>query len=72
VPTTGGRKEREALGQVNVNPGGSTGDGGFGSGMIIGIIVLILVVLALVIFFVPGIINVNTSPRSLADLYLAA
>ena len=61
------------MGQVNVNPGGNTsGDGGFSSGMIIGIIVLILVVLVLVFYAGPQIINVNTNTRSLADLYLAA
>ena len=61
------------MGQVNVNPGGSTsGDGGFSAGMIIGIIVLILVVLVLVFYAGPQIINVNTNTRSLADLYLAA
>jgi len=61
------------LGQVNVNPGGRTGgDGGFGAGMIVGIIVLVLVVLVLVFYAGPQIINVNTNTRSLADLYLAA
>lgn len=53
-----------------MNPGGSSGEGGFGAGMIIGIIVLILIVLVLVFYAGPLIINVNT--RSLADLYLAA
>lgn len=66
-----GQKER-VLGQVNVNPGGSSGDGGFGAGMIIGIIVLILIVLVLVFYAGPLIFNVNTNTRSLADLFLAA
>lgn len=60
------------MGQVNVNPGGSAGDGGMGAGMIVGIVVLILVVLVLVFYAGPQIINVNTNTRSLADLFLAA
>jgi hypothetical protein len=65
-------RRRQLLGQVNVNPGGSTNDGGFGAGMIIGIIVLILIVLVLVFYAGPMIFNVNTNTRSLADLFLAA
>lgn len=60
------------MGQVNVNPSGGSSDGGFGAGMIIGIVVLILIVLVLVFYAGPQIINVNTNTRSLADLYLAA
>lgn len=41
------------MGQVNVNPGG-TSSSGMGSGMIIGI-VLVVVVLAIVLFVYPGI-----------------
>lgn len=70
-PTHVGRR-RELLGQVNVNPGGSSGDGGFSSGMIVGIIVLILIVLVLVFYAGPQIINVNTNTRSLADLFSVA
>ena len=57
------------MGQVNVNPPGSggpvvTNDGGFGAGMIIGIILLILIVLVLVDFvqlraFVFGFVDIN-------------
>ena len=60
------------MGQVNVDPGGSSGDGGFDAGMIIGIVVLILVVLVLVFYAGPQIINLNTNTKSLANLYLAA
>ncbi|HET8569389.1 MAG TPA: hypothetical protein VFM93_10435 [Candidatus Limnocylindria bacterium] len=60
------------MSQVNVNPGGSTGDGGFSAGMIIGIVVLILIVLILVFYAGPAIFNVNVNNRSLADLMLAA
>ena len=70
-PTAVGRRG-ELLGQVNVNPGGSSGDEGFGAGMIVGIIVLILIVLVLVFYAGPQIINVNTNTRSLADLFFAA
>lgn len=54
------------MGQVNVNPGGST-DGGFGAGMIIGIILLILIVLVVIFYVGPQIFNPGTSPRSLLD-----
>ena len=60
------------MGQVNVNPRGTDDSGGFGAGMIVGIIVLILIVLVLVFYAGPQIINVNTNTRSLADLFLAA
>jgi hypothetical protein len=53
------------MGQVNVNPGGSTG--GFGAGMIIGIILLILIVLVVIYYAGPQIFNPGTSPRSLLD-----
>jgi uncharacterized membrane protein YkvI len=58
------------MGQTNVNAGGpgGTADGGFGAGMIIGIIVLILIVLILVFYAGPRIINVNTNTRSFLDL----
>lgn len=55
------------MGQVNVNPGG-TSDGGFGAGMIIGIILLILIVLVLIFYAGPQIFSPGTTPRSLADL----
>lgn len=60
------------MGQVNVNPGGTSGDGGFSAGMVIGIIVLILIVLVLVFYAGPQIINVNTNPRSLVEGFFAA
>ena len=62
----------EDMGQVNVNPGGGSPDSGFGAGMIIGIIVLILIVLVLVFYAGPQIININTGPRSLAEILAAA
>ena len=65
-------RRSELLGQVNVNPGGTSNDGGFGAGMIIGIIVLILIVLVLVFYAGPMVFNVNTNTRSLADFFLAA
>jgi hypothetical protein len=58
------------MGQVNVNPGGSTSDGGFGAGMIIGIILLILIVLVLIFYAGPQIFNGGggAPQRSLVDL----
>jgi hypothetical protein len=55
------------MGQVNVNPpAGGTSDGGFGAGMIIGIILLILLVL---IFYAgPQIFNPGTNTKSLLDI----
>jgi hypothetical protein len=53
------------MGQLNVNPGGSS-DSGFGAGMIVGIILLILIVLVL-IFYAGG-----TTPRSLIDAFSTA
>jgi hypothetical protein len=55
------------MGQVNVNPGGST-DGGFGAGMIIGIILLILIVLVLIFYAGPQIFSPGTTPRSFLDV----
>jgi hypothetical protein len=55
------------MGQVNVNPGGST-DGGFGAGMIIGIILLILIVLVLIFYAGPQIFSPGTTPRSFLDI----
>jgi hypothetical protein len=55
------------MGQVNVNPGGNT-DGGFGAGMIIGIILLILIVLVLIFYAGPQIFSPGTTPRSLVDV----
>ncbi len=54
------------MSQVNVNPGGPD-DGGFGAGMIVGIILLILIVLVLIFYAGPQIFNPGTSPRSLLD-----
>src|SRR5207244_1131250 len=62
------------MGQVNVNPPSSGGpvvikdDGGFGAGMIIGIILLILIVLVLMFYAVPQIFNPGTKTRSFLDL----
>jgi len=56
------------MGQTNVNTGGTPDGGGFGAGMIIGIILLILIVLVLVFYAGPRIINVNTNTRSFLDL----
>jgi hypothetical protein len=54
------------MGQVNVNPSGSS-DSGFGAGMIIGIILLILIVLVLIFYAGPQIFGGGTTPRSLID-----
>ena len=51
------------MGQRNVNTGGS-GTGGFGAGMIIGIVLLILVVLVVAFYFGPQIFTNSTGPRS--------
>lgn len=61
------------MGQVNVNPpaGGpviTNTDGGFGAGMIIGIILLILIVLVLVLFAGPQIFNTGSNTRSFLDV----
>jgi hypothetical protein len=57
------------MGQTNINtPGGSSGDGGFGAGMIIGIILLILIVLVLIVYAGPRIFVVPTNTRSFLDL----
>ena len=58
------------MGQVNVNPGGGpvTTDGGFGAGMIIGIILLILIVLVLIFYAGPQIFSPGTTPRSFLDV----
>jgi hypothetical protein len=53
------------MGQINVNPGSS--DGGFGAGMIVGIILLILIVLVLIFYVGPQFLNPGTAPRSLLD-----
>jgi len=57
------------MGQTNVNttPGGSN-DGGFGAGMIIGIILLILIVLVLIVYAGPRIFGTPTNTKSLLDL----
>ena len=61
------------MGQVNVNPpsGGPvvTNDGGFGAGMIIGIILLILIVLVLIFYAGPQIFRgTPTNTRSFLDI----
>jgi Na+-transporting methylmalonyl-CoA/oxaloacetate decarboxylase gamma subunit len=54
------------MGQVNVNPPSSgpvvVNDGGFGAGMIIGIILLILIVLVLIFYAGPQIFRSGSSP----------
>jgi hypothetical protein len=53
------------MGQVNVNPPSGpvvVNDGGFGAGMIIGIILLILIVLVLIFYAGPQIFRSGTSP----------
>lgn len=61
------------MGQTNVNTpgGGTTGDGGFGAGMIIGIILLILIVLVLIVYAGPKIFTTPTNTRSFLDLLQA-
>ncbi|HEY8806908.1 MAG TPA: hypothetical protein VIN70_04920 [Candidatus Limnocylindria bacterium] len=61
------------MGQTNVNtPGGGTsGDGGFGAGMIIGIILLILIVLVLIVYAGPKIFVTPTNSKSLLDMLQA-
>jgi hypothetical protein len=56
------------MGQVNVNPSGGTSDGGFGAGMIIGIILLILIVLVLIFYAGPQIFNPATNTQSFLDI----
>ena len=58
------------MGQTNVNttPGGGSSDGGFGAGMIIGIILLILIVLVLIVYAGPRIFGTPTNTKSLLDL----
>jgi hypothetical protein len=59
------------MGQTNVNvPGGGTSDGGFGAGMIIGIILLILIVLVLIVYAGPKIFVTPTNTKSLLDVVL--
>ena len=56
------------MGQVNVNPpSGGTSDGGFGAGMIIGIILLILIVLVLIFYAGGSIFSPGTNTKSLLD-----
>ena len=60
------------MGQVNVNPPSGpvvTNDGGFGAGMIIGIILLILIVLVLIFYAGPQIFRgTPTNTRSFLDI----
>jgi len=52
------------MGQVNVNPPSGpvvVNDGGFGAGMIIGIILLILIVLVLIFYAGPQFFNSGTN-----------
>jgi len=61
------------MGQVNVNPPGGgpvvSNDGGFGAGMIIGIILLILIVLVLIFYAGPQIFRgTPTNTRSFLDI----
>jgi hypothetical protein len=56
------------MGQVNVNPPAGSSDGGFGAGMIIGIILLILIVLVLIFYAGPQIFNPGTNTKSFLDM----
>ena len=60
------------MGQVNVNPPGGPvvvhDEGGFGAGMIVGIILLILIVLVLIFYAGPQIFNTGTNTRSFVDV----
>ena len=60
------------MGQVNVNPPSGpvvSNDGGFGAGMIIGIILLILFVLVLIFYAGPQIFRgTPTNTRSFLDI----
>ena len=56
------------MGQVNVNPPSGSSDGGFGAGMIIGIILLILIVLVLIFYAGPQIFNPGTNTKSVLDI----
>ena len=60
------------MGQVNVNPPSGpvvSNDGGFGAGMIIGIILLILIVLVLIFYAGPQIFRGSpTNTRSFLDI----
>ena len=57
------------MGQVNINPSNPSGpsESGFGTGMLVGIAILILVVVVLIFFAGPRIFNPSTNPRSLFD-----
>jgi len=59
------------MGQTNVNTPGSSGDGGFGAGMIVGIILLILIVLVLVVYAGPKIFVSPTNTKSIVDFLQA-
>jgi len=54
------------MGQVNVNPPSCgpvvTNDGGFGAGLIVGIILLILIVLVLLLYAGPQILSSGATP----------
>lgn len=56
------------MGQVNVNPPSGTSDGGFGAGMIVGIILLILIILVLIFYAGPQIFNPGTNTKSILDI----
>jgi hypothetical protein len=59
------------MGQINVNPPGGpvvVNDGGFGAGMIIGIILLILIVLVLIFYAGGQIFTPGTNTKSFLDI----
>ena len=56
------------MGQVNVNPPSGSSDGGFGAGMIVGIILLILIVLVLIFYVGLPALNPGTNTRSFLDI----
>ncbi len=55
------------MSQVNVNPSGGANDGGFGAGMIVGILLLILIVLVLIFYAGPRMFSPGMMPSSLLD-----
>jgi hypothetical protein len=59
------------MGQTNINTPPPSSDGGFGAGMIVGIILLILIVLVLVVYAGPKIFVSPTNTKSIIDFLQA-
>jgi hypothetical protein len=55
------------MGQPNTNAPGGSGDGGFGAGMIIGIVLLILIVVVLLVYAGQKIFTSPTNTKSFLD-----